>query len=233
MAESFEEKVKQLLDDKVFDVFAVSGLEDFKGVYPCIPPDLLDPYTKAISIGIHLDDAILDEIKDHPTNDYEALYNAVNARLDEATAAIVTEITTVLGYKALAIPATREPDPERMMGSISHKAIARHAGIGFIGKSGLIVHPSFGPRLRLATVITDLPLEENSPAMRACGTCTACIDACPAGAIHDIEPEAGTADWEYSVDLEKCCTKLIEFRETFGIGHSICGICVKVCPWGK
>jgi epoxyqueuosine reductase QueG len=90
------------------------------------------------------------------------------------------------------------------------------------------VSPDLGPKLRLATVFTDLDLPEGAPMTRGrCGSCTLCVDACPAKAGVDVQWLAGMAR-EALFDA-RACERHIEGNKEF---DGICGICVAVCPFG-
>jgi epoxyqueuosine reductase QueG len=172
-----------------------------------------------ISIGFRLSDPIIEGIEDRPTLIYKHHYKVANYMLDRAAAAINAFISEK-GCRALPIPASQVVDWKQNLGHLSHKAVAIQAGLGWIGKSAMFVHSVHRARLRLATVLTDLPLETGKPLENVgCGDCSACIEACPAGAIT-----------EKGYDREKCAEKLREFSRMPGIGQSICGVCVKVCP---
>ena len=70
----------------------------------------------------------------------------------------------------------------------NHKMAATSAGIGWVGKNGLLISPEHGPRLSLATVLTDAPLAPDAPVEAGrCGECTLCRDHCPSGAITGAE----------------------------------------------
>ena len=69
---------------------------------------------------------------------------------------------------------------------------ATSAGIGWVGKNGLLISPEHGPRLSLATVLTDAPLAADAPVEASrCGACTLCRDHCPSGAITGAEWSRG------------------------------------------
>jgi len=95
------------------------------------------------------------------------------------------------------------------------------------------VTPEFGPRVRLVTVLTDLPLMPDRPVRNRCGTCQECTKACPAGAIRNVRTESHYETREQAVALEKCHALVKTFAERPGIGARICGVCVRACPWGK
>jgi epoxyqueuosine reductase len=111
---------------------------------------------------------------------------------------------------------------------------AQRAGLGWVGKHTLLIHPSRGSWLLLGQIITSLPIEagpEHQPMSDHCGTCSRCIDACPTNCI--------TA---YSVDASRCISYLtIEHRSEIdpalhpGMGDWIagCDVCQEVCPFNE
>lgn len=119
------------------------------------------PY--AITLVYKLSDAVIDEIltqaePPRPTFSYFQHYRAVNAFLDSKTLWI-TAMLERLGALALPVAASQSvKDMGPYSGVFPHKTAAVLAGLGWIGKSALFVSPQFGPRVRLATVLTDYPL---------------------------------------------------------------------------
>ncbi|MDP2943465.1 MAG: hypothetical protein Q8O36_08195, partial [Candidatus Omnitrophota bacterium] len=82
------------------------------------------------------------------------------------------------------------------------------------------VNPKFGAQVRYATILTDFPLKADAPDNSNCVECCACIAVCPVKAIKkDVK----------DFNLMACRELLKTFANKPGIGHSICGICVKVC----
>ena len=110
------------------------------------------------------------------------------------------------------------------------KMAAQMAGLGWIGKNCSLISPQNGPRLRLGTVLTDAPLEPDSPIENRCGDCTQCRDICPAGAILGKAFDCNDA-LSQRFDFKKCDAYLSETRQTFG--KRICGRCIAVCPYGR
>lgn len=214
------------------DLVGVADLTPFKAAKFSLPADLLDPYAHAISVAMRLDNEIIDRIIDHPTLEYAEHYRRINSALDELTLGLVDWI---LGheYQALPVPASRITDEKNLLGNISHKAIARMAGIGWQGKSLLIINPEFGPRIRLATVLTDMPLEPGTPLKNRCGKCTECAKACPSFAIKNVSTEDHYSGREEALHFVNCAGKTLQFSAMPGIGARICGVCVMACPFGK
>ena len=108
------------------------------------------------------------------------------------------------------------------------------AGLGWQGKSLLLINPDYGPRIRLATVLTDAPLEADSPLKNLCGECTLCRDACPAGAIKGVRTDDHYKNRDEALYFSRCVEKLVgEFSKLPNVGAPICGVCINVCPFGR
>ena len=112
------------------------------------------------------------------------------------------------------------------------RAWAARAGLGWVGKSTMLLNRKLGSFFFLGELIVDVPLPADGPIPNYCGSCTRCIDACPTGAIY--EP--------YAVDANRCIAYLtIERREPMpapvqsDVGNWIfgCDVCQDVCPWTK
>jgi epoxyqueuosine reductase len=176
-----------------------------------------EKFPRVIVFGYILSKSVLATIKDRPTLIYKHHYKTVNWLLDQ-TAYHLVRFIEEKGHKAIAIPASQTVDWDKQRGHISHKRLAEEAGLGFIGRSGLLVHPQLGAQVRYVSVLTDLDFEPSKKIDANCGTCKKCIEVCPADAIS-----------EDGVDIKRCYEKLREFSKIRGIGQYICGVCVKVC----
>jgi epoxyqueuosine reductase QueG len=123
----------------------------------------------------------------------------------------------------LPVPASQILDWDRLLGHLSHRAMAERAGLGWRGRNNLLVNPRFGSMVRYATVLTDMPIPDRGGGEEplGCGACSACIGACPVGAIHDT-PER--------FELDRCAAQLRRFSREEKLNTMICGLCVRVCP---
>lgn len=197
------------------------------------PANLLSGFKVAISIAVKLPSAVFEQLENCPTPLYANVYQTANQQLDLIAFNLCSKLEQ-LGGIALSIPASQPLDMTIYSSHISAKAVANAAGLGWQGKSLLVVTPKYGPRVRLATILTDLPLIPDKPIKNRCGSCSSCADACVAGAIRNVNTEFHYSSREEALDFKKCADKLVhEFKNLPGVDKPICGICIKVCPWGR
>jgi epoxyqueuosine reductase len=117
-------------------------------------------------------------------------------------------------------------------GPVIERAFARYSGIGWVGKNTCILNEQKGSWFFLGVILTNLDLAPDPPAPDRCGSCTACLEACPTGAL--VEP--------YRMDATRCISYLtielkgpipVEFRAAVGNNVFGCDICQDVCPWNR
>ena len=184
----------------------------------------------ALSIGVKLSTAVMKTIDNAPSFVYFQHYRTANELLDSVAFRLSREFEKQ-GFSAIPIAASQSLGKNNpYCGILPHKTAAVLSGLGFVGKSGLFLSSEYGSAVRLATILTDMPLQSELPIIEnGCGDCTACMRACPAGAIFGEKP---TTDGERNFDPEKCSKYMKEHFQDIGRG-SVCGICIKVCPKNK
>ena len=185
---------------------------------------------RGVCIGTALDAAVIAQIGDGPTPAYAAEYQRVNALLDEL-ARQGAEFLQSRGHRAIPLTATVEAlDKATLATPLPHKTVARLAGVGWIGKCALLVTRAYGSAVRYNSVLTDAPLPVGMPAdVSECGQCTACVDACPAGAPSGDPWQPGIRREEF-FDAFACCDEARRQAAAIGVDHVICGICIAACP---
>lgn len=125
------------------------------------------------------------------------------------------------GYPALIVHTEDEFDPIRRMGLLSLKVLAKGAGLGWQGRSLLIISPEYGPIHRWIAVLTNMDLQADRPIPNQCGDCSLCIDRCPKDALTLVPFDDHPQHREDVLDIQAC------------LGDDGCKVCLVVCPWGK
>jgi len=166
----------------------------------------------------------------------------VNGNLRESNLELLRHLQRILsdllrrrGYRFFCIP----PDSDRITDTFisrlyplfTHKIAATCAGLGWIGRNGLLISPSYGPRLALATVLTDAPLVADSPIESClCSECNLCVEHCPSAAITG---ETWSRDNPFPdlVRIDRCSA--YKDRTRLLNGKPNCGLCISICPYGR
>ncbi|MET0594532.1 MAG: tRNA epoxyqueuosine(34) reductase QueG [Polyangiaceae bacterium] len=115
---------------------------------------------------------------------------------------------------------------------VLERAWAARAGLGFIGKNGLLIVPGTGSFVLIGEVVTTLALAPGTPMGERCGSCTLCLDACPTGAFER----------PFVLDPRRCISYLtielrgampLEWRLSIGDHLFGCDVCQEVCPYNR
>lgn len=219
------------------DLFGVAELAPARDAVLAQGGPEIAEYPRAISLGIRLLDTIVDQL---PRRLERAVavsfrhhaYDVINQRLDLLASQLSSRIQSQ-GFRAYPIPASKRVSDEKACAAFSHKLGAHLAGLGWIGKSCLLVTPEYGPRMRWSTVLTDAPLAiTGTPVEQRCGECRKCVEICPAQAFigrnfKKDEPR------ESRYDAFKCQSYFKELEKQYPEQPPVCGLCVYVCPHGK
>ena len=194
------------------------------------PAELLPGTVRVISVGMdygHKDDAQAWDTLHDGDRAYVARYalgrdyhKLMRNRLQKFADAIAAEIGA-FGYRVFVDSAP-----------VLERALARNAGLGWIGKHPCLIDKQGGSWFFLGEIYIDLPLPVDTPATAHCGTCTRCIDVCPTQAI--IGPQR--------LDARRCISYLTiehdgaipeDMRPLMGNRIYGCDDCQLVCPWNK
>ena len=216
------------------DYYGVADLSSAREFIRAQGGDAVSRYPRAVVMGMVLTDSIVDLLPDRDKAGAilyrHCTYDVVNLALDH----IALQMSNFLrreGFAAFPIPASKRISDEQISGPFSQKLAANLAGLGWIGKSCLLVTPEHGPRVRWVTVLTDAPLTPTGTPMEPrCGDCHACVDICPQDAFTG-RPFNPDEPREARFDAAACDRYFREMEKEKGV--AVCGLCLYVCPHGR
>ena len=188
-------------------------------------------YPVGISIAIAIPKEVIKGISEKPTMDYYHTYKELNQRLN-SLAEFCKRYLMDLGYEAYAQTANRSKEYGNYKTVMPHKTVAVTAGLGWIGKSALLVTKEYGSAVRLTSVLTTAPLSCSPSILDSpCRQCEICKKACPGKAItgNEWDPEKGR---EWIFDALACRKRAREIAlEELDKVITLCGKCIEICPY--
>mgnify|MGYP000870264149 FL=1 len=190
-------------------------------------------FPTAVSFGVKYCKSIVDNLDSD-----EESFNRHLASLNPIINNLIGIITGYfdewgINYKVIPI-AEYIKDNEQLsnLACFSHKFAATRAGLGWIGKSSLLVTPQYGPRIKLCTVLSDAKFTVAEPINESrCGDCTLCVEACPYNAIKGCNWNCHT-ERDKLFDAYTCNAGRLDYIPLIGRKHS-CGLCIKACKIGR
>ena len=206
------ENLRKYIKKLGIDIYGVADMHLLNEMETGLPLDLqkfLDMFPYAIVLG-----AQYGKLGKKVSGNSTALF------LEEAAFSIM-EYLENKGNRQLIIHTEDEFDPINRLGFISLKILAKTAGLGWQGRSLLIISPEYGPLHRLIAILTDLPLQINQVIKNECGNCRKCIEACPQNALTFVAFNDHPSSREEVLDIKTC------------LGDIGCLSCILPCPWLK
>jgi epoxyqueuosine reductase len=194
------------------DLIGIAKLKTLDGMPVGIPADsasFLERFQSAIVLGAQLGKL-----------GRKASGMKVSAYLENAVLHVMAYLEKG-GYRGLIVHTEDEFDPINRLGLLSLKVLAKEAGLGWQGRSLLIVSPEYGPIHRWIAVLTNMDLQADEPIPNQCGTCSICVDKCPQGALTLVPFGDQRHRREDVLNLGACR------------GDDGCTVCLVVCPWAN
>lgn len=200
------------------------GFADLHGVDAAEKQNM--PYGVCIAIALR----VFPGTGDMPSAAYYTEYKEVSARLKKISLELESKIRS-LGYRAVSLAC--EKQNRRFVTPLPFKTLATRSGLGWIGRSAVLVTREYGAAVRLNGVITDMPFQTGTPVTTSfCGDCHTCVDACPG---HAVKGELLSVGIKRSRLLNpyKCSRTVGRRGKRLGVTDGSCGVCLAVCPWAK
>lgn len=225
------------------DLFGIADLTPARDFIVRFGGRFLAEFPRAIALAAKTSATVVEQLP-HRNDPMEHravfhTYKAHAALIGERLERVGTNLVGIVeraGYRAL--PVFRgEGNEEQLAGVLSQKIGAHLSGLGWIGKNCLFISPELGPRLRLATILTDAPLACGTPMPQQCGDCQLCVDICPAQAFtgvpfHPDEPREARFNAHRCKEYNRATLTALGIRNFMAAGHA-CGLCLYVCPYGR
>lgn len=243
--ESMNTEIRSFVEDEAQKLGWSKPLVEFANVSD-IPVDAPDdfPYNNAVAIAIPIDPHIVAQLENGPTFDYYNENMRINDQILDFEHAICEKLQAS-GHSAKSLndylseetkaaeedPSGNSPNPHY---AYTHRLIATHAGLGWLGKNGLIITKHYGPAVRLSTILTDTPFDCCTQVfLSRCARCMECVTICPANAINPFEG-SHKADSQEIVNMQACIETCHELSmKNFGMEADICSLCIYACPYTK
>lgn len=188
-------------------------------------------YISGVSIFVKLSKDAIKSINTKNNTLYQEEYKGLDEKLDKI-ALKGEEYLKSKGYKAEALTSDKLLITEDNTSQISFEEVATRAGLGWIGKSCLLINQDYGPAIKLITILTNAPLTYAKPVKASlCGMCTECRDSCKPGAINGILWNTNTNP-DTLFNHKKCLKHLkkLSKKQSQDEGFELCSQCVYVCP---
>jgi epoxyqueuosine reductase QueG len=230
-----EESVFQLLRNEYVDYIGFADLTKYEKKLAHFGGEIVKGYKYGISIGIALPNSIVDFLSNRNDSNIASeykihCYNSINDRLN-LIASKVASFLNQQGCQSLPIPAAERTNEDEAIPTVSHKMIAHIAGLGWIGKSCLLVTLKHGPRVRFISVLTNAPINGiDNPLEQRCNDCQECMKICPAHAIKGINYKSDSVR-EDRLDFMRCQEYFYLMKKT--TKWDVCGMCLYICPYGR
>jgi epoxyqueuosine reductase len=202
--------LRRFIEGLDVDLYGFANLDTLRGIptgSPCILSDLWKTYRSAIVLGTRFGNPA------SPASGFEAAVHL------EAHALRVLDFFEERNQRALIVHTEDEFDATNRIGLLSLKALAKAAGLGWQGRSLLIVSPLFGPLRRLIVILTEVQLPPDQPIASRCGECSLCIEKCTQNALTYVPFTDHPPGRDDVLDVRSCR------------GDAGCSVCIAVCPW--
>jgi epoxyqueuosine reductase QueG len=218
-----QDNLMTLLKAKGAKLIGVADMDEFA----------VDGMNRGVAVAIPVPAYIVENIRTAPTMEYYQMYHTLNEQLDNMVEA-GAEYLRGQGFNARAYTKKSLSVNDDLRTAFPYKTVATKAGLGWIGKSCLLVTEKYGSAVRLSGLLTDAPLVPSKPVTQSrCGNCQLCVKACPGNALIGTNWTAGMPREEI-LRAHVCKeTQIARMKQILGFyeGERICGRCFAVCAY--